>query len=46
MFGNYRVAGVLADKVLGENSYEVIEEMKGRDLKYIEYEQLMPFCKL
>lgn len=41
----FYVAGVLADKVLGEGSYEVIEEMKGRDLEYIEYEQLMPFCK-
>ncbi len=32
----------LADKILGEG-YEVIEELKGKDLEYIEYEQLMPF---
>ena len=35
----------LADKVLGEGSYEVLEEMKGKDLEYVEYEQLMPFIK-
>ncbi|HKM29119.1 MAG TPA: isoleucine--tRNA ligase, partial [Anaerovoracaceae bacterium] len=41
----FYVAKVLADKVLGEGKYEVLEEMKGKDLEYIEYEQLMPFCK-
>ncbi len=40
----YYVAKVLADKVLGED-YEVLEEMKGKDLEYIEYEQLIPFVK-
>lgn len=39
------VAKVLADKVLGADSYEILEEMKGKDLEYIEYEQLMPFVK-
>ena len=44
--GNYfYLAKGLADKVLGEGSYVVEEEMKGRDLEYIEYEQLMPFVK-
>ena len=33
----------LADKVLGEGKYDVLDEMKGSDLEYIEYEQLMPF---
>ena len=33
----------LAPKVLKEE-YEVLEEMKGRDMEYWEYEQLMPFC--
>lgn len=33
----------LADKVLGEGGYKVIEEMKGKDLENIEYEQLLPF---
>jgi isoleucyl-tRNA synthetase len=32
----------LAGTVLKEE-YEVIEEMKGRDLEFVEYEQLMPF---
>ena len=41
----FYVGKSLADKVLGEGSYEVIEEMKGSDLEYIEYEQLMPFVK-
>ncbi|MTI61654.1 MAG: isoleucine--tRNA ligase [Firmicutes bacterium] len=34
----------LAPKVLDGN-YEVLEELKGRDLEGIEYEQLMPFLK-
>lgn len=40
----YYVAENLATKVLGEE-YEVIEKLKGKDLEYIEYEQLMPFVK-
>ena len=28
--------------MVGED-YQVIEEIKGRDLEYIEYEQIMPF---
>ncbi|CZR83220.1 hypothetical protein CDFC105_43920 [Clostridioides difficile] len=34
----------LANKVLGED-YEVLEEMKGKDLEGLEYEQLMPFVE-
>lgn len=41
----FYVAKVLADKVLGTENYEVLEEMKGKALEYIEYEQLMPFVK-
>lgn len=41
----FYVAKGLADKVLSEGTYEVVEEMKGRDLEYIEYDQLMPFVK-
>ncbi|MFR6258312.1 MAG: class I tRNA ligase family protein, partial [Anaerovoracaceae bacterium] len=41
----FYVAKVLADKVLGAENYQVIEEMKGKELEYIEYEQLMPFIK-
>lgn len=41
----FYVAKGLADKVLGEGTYEVVEEMKGKDLEYIEYDQLMPFVK-
>jgi isoleucyl-tRNA synthetase len=40
----YYVEKTLAPKVLGEE-YEVLEEMRGRDLEYIEYEQLMPFVQ-
>ena len=42
----FYVAKLLADKVLGEGTYEVLEEMKGSDLEYVEYEQLMPFCRI
>ena len=38
----YYVAKALANKVLGED-YEVLAEMKGKDLEHVEYEQLMPF---
>ncbi len=41
----FYVAKELADKVLGAGKYEVLEEMKGSQLEYIEYEQLMPFVK-
>ncbi len=41
----FYVAKVLADKVLGAGNYEIIEEMKGKDLEYVEYQQLMPFIK-
>ena len=41
----YYVAEELADKVL-EGEYEVLEEMKGKDLEYIEYEQLIPFINV
>ncbi|MBK5253275.1 MAG: isoleucine--tRNA ligase [Peptostreptococcaceae bacterium] len=37
------IAKVLADKVLGEGNYQVLEEMLGKDLEYLEYEQLMPY---
>lgn len=42
----FYVAKVLADKVLEEGKYEVVAEMKGKDLEYVEYEQLMPFVKV
>lgn len=41
----YYVGKVLANKVLGED-YEVLEEMKGKDLEYVEYEQLIPFINV
>ncbi len=37
-------AKLLAPSLLGED-YQIIEEMKGADLEYLEYEQLMPFVK-
>ncbi len=44
----YYVAKALADKVLGkskegEPQYKILSEMKGKELEYLEYEQLMPF---
>ena len=37
------LAKKLADKVLGAGKYEIVEEMKGSELEYQEYEPLMPF---
>ncbi|MDO5707893.1 MAG: isoleucine--tRNA ligase [Andreesenia angusta] len=42
----YYVEKNLADKVFGDIEYEVLEEVEGRDLEGIEYEQLMPFVKV
>lgn len=42
----YYVGKALADKVLGEGSYKLLAEMKGKDLEYREYEQLMPFLQV
>ncbi len=42
----FYVGKALADKVLGAGTYEILEEMKGKDLEYVEYEQLMPFCEV
>jgi len=41
----FYVAKALANKTLGEGKYEILEEMKGKDLEYMDYEQLMPFVK-
>ena len=44
--GNFfYLAKNLADKVLGAGNYEVLEELKGKDMEYWEYDQLMPFCE-
>ncbi len=43
----YYVGKALADKVLSPNGeYRIVAEMKGKDLEYMEYEQLMPFCQV
>ncbi|WP_037372083.1 isoleucine--tRNA ligase [Anaerovorax odorimutans] len=43
----YYLAKALAPKVLADGGdYTVIAEMKGKDLEYVEYEQLMPFIKV
>lgn len=42
----YYVAKALADKVLGADSYQVLAEMKGSELEYLEYHQLMPFVQV
>ena len=36
----------LANKTLGEGNYEVLETMKGKDLEYMEYEQLLPYVEV
>ena len=41
----FYLAKDLADKHLGAGEYTVLEEMKGTDLEYQEYEQLMPFLE-
>lgn len=33
----------LADKILGEGKYEILEVKKGKEFEYEKYEQLMPF---
>ena len=40
----YYVSKTLSAKVLGED-FEVLEEIEGKNLEYIEYEQLMDFVK-
>ena len=42
---NFIVAEKLANKVLG-NDYEVLDTYVGKDLEYIEYEQLLPFINV
>ncbi len=42
----FYLAKGLVDKVLGSEEYEVLEEMKGTSLEYMEYEQLMPFVSV
>ncbi len=41
----FYLAKNLAPKVLGKDEYEVLEELKGSDMEYWEYEQLMPFVE-
>ncbi len=42
----FYVAKALAEKVLSvSGTYETVEEMQGRDLEYMEYEQLLPYIK-
>ncbi|SDY77118.1 Isoleucyl-tRNA synthetase [Proteiniborus ethanoligenes] len=41
----YYVEKTLAKKVFGDQEFEVLEEVNGKELEYIEYEQLMPFVK-
>ncbi|MGO1469895.1 MAG: isoleucine--tRNA ligase [Tissierella sp.] len=41
----YYLAKSLAESVL-EEDYEILEEMTGKDLEYMEYEQLIPFLNV
>lgn len=40
----YYLAKALCPQIMGED-YEILETMPGKDLEYIEYEQLLPFIK-
>jgi len=42
----YYLAKALADKVLGADTYKIVAEMKGKELEYLEYHQLMPFVQV
>lgn len=42
---NFILAKSLAKSILGDD-IEVVEEYKGKDLEYIEYEQLIPFVEV
>ena len=42
----YYLAEELMEKVLGDDSYEVLETMKGSQMEHMEYEQLMPFVEV
>ncbi len=42
---NFIVASKLASKVLGDD-YEILEEYLGKDLEYMEYEQLLPLLEV
>lgn len=41
----YYISKPLVDKVIKEE-YEVLAEMKGKDMEFMEYEQLMPYVKV
>ncbi len=41
----YILAEALCDANLGEGTYKILEEYKGKDLEYIEYEPLFDFVK-
>jgi len=41
----YYISKPLVDKVI-KDEYEVLEEMKGKDMEFMEYEQLMPYVKV
>ncbi len=40
----YYVCKALAGKLLGDD-YEILEEMTGKELEFVEYEQMMPFVE-
>ncbi|MGB4438008.1 MAG: isoleucine--tRNA ligase [Sedimentibacter sp.] len=41
----YYIAKPLVDKVI-KDEYTILEEMKGKDMEFMEYEQLMPYVKV
>ena len=43
---NFILSKTLMSSVLGEEDYKILEEYKGKDLEYEEYEQLLPFIDI
>ena len=42
----YYCAESLVEKLMGDREYEIVEELKGSDMEYWEYEQLMPYVNV
>ena len=42
----YYMADSLKDSLIGDREYEVVETLKGRDMEYMKYEQLLPYVEV
>ena len=41
----YYMAKSLVENIMEDHDYEIVDQMKGKDLEYVEYEQLLPYVK-